>query len=268
MATKNITNFVVDHVIRGIMTKRNGDYLWSINEVENPSLNVTLSDTSQAVNALGAVIQEFDRGREAEFSAESSLWDLNLYAAQLGKDKEVASVDATIITPAFEEIAVKGIADETYVLKNIPTATTVPTTIYLMNGDGTLGTSYKAATTASATEFVYATDTHTITLPTGLKAGDVLFVMYEYEATDAVAVTADGVNFPKAGKFYLEVLGTDVCDPDVLIHAYLVSDSAKLDGNVDYSFTTDGKHPFTIRFMQSYCDKEKKLFKIIIPNED
>jgi len=266
MATKNITNFVVDHVIRGIMTKRNGEYLWSVNQVENPTLNVTLSDTSQAVNALGAVIQEFDRGREAEFSAESSLWDLNLYAAQLGKDKEIASADATIVTPAFEEFDVKGEADETYVLKHVPNA--APSTIYILNGDDTLGASYAYGTAASTTDFAYDADTHTITLPTGLNKGDRMFVMYEYEAKNAVAVTADGVNFPKTGKFYLEVLGTDVCDPDVLVHAYLVSDSAKLDGNVDYSFTTDGKHPFTIRFMQTYCDKEKKLFKIIIPNEE
>jgi hypothetical protein len=238
---KTINNFIIDHVLRGIMTKKDGTYMWSINQITNPSLNVTLTDTAQAVDALGSPIAEFDRGREAEFGAENSIFDLSLYAAQMGNDKQIAAAGATITTPAFEEIAVKGEVDETYVLKNTPNEPIA--TIYALNGDGTLGTSYKAGTAASGTEFVYAADTKTITLPTGLEKDSVLFVMYEYESESGVSVTADGVNFPKKGKFVMEVLGTDVCDQDTLIHAYVVFPNAKLDGNVDYSFATDGTHP-------------------------
>ena len=88
---KVINNFVIDHVLRGIMAKKDGEYMWSINQITNPSLNVALSDTAQAVDALGTVIQEFDRGRSAEFGAENSIFDLSLYAAQMGRDVEVAS---------------------------------------------------------------------------------------------------------------------------------------------------------------------------------
>ena len=256
-----VNNFVIDHVLRGIMTKKNGEYMWSINQITNPSLNVALSDTAQAVDALGTVIQEFDRGRSAEFGAENSIFDLSLYAAQMGRDVEV---NTKIEVPAFETIDV---ADaETYVTKKAPTAPI--TKLYVLNGDGTLGKAFAAGTTASADEFAYAEDTHTISLPTGLEKGTQLFVMYEYESEKATAVTANAVDFPKAGKFVLEVLGTSVCDPDTLIHAYVVFPNAKLDGNVDFTFATDGTHPFTIRAMQDYCDKEKKLFSIVIPEED
>ena len=263
---KVINNFVIDHVLRGIMTKQAGDYMWSINQITNPSLSVTLSDTAQAVDALGTPIAEFDRGRSAEFSAENSLFDLGLYAAQMGNDKEIASAISTITTPSFEEIEVKGESDETYVLKHTPNDPIK--TIYLLNGDGTLGTSYAAGTSASGTEFVYTADTHTITLPTGLTKEDMLFVMYEYELEAGVAVTADGINFPKRGKFVMEVLGSDVCDQDTLIHAYVIFPNAKLDGNVDYSFATDGTHPFTIKAMQDYCDHKKRLFTIVVPDEE
>lgn len=233
-----VNNFIVDHVLRGIMTKKNGEYMWSINQITNPSLNVSLTDTAQAVDALGSPIQEFDRGRSAEFGAENSIFDLSLYAAQMGKDVENGAT-AKIVVPAFEEIE----ADETltYVTKKVPTDEIK--TIYAMNGDGTLGTAYAAGTVVSATEFKYDVDTHTITLPSGIEKGDQLFVMYEYESEKATAVTADAINFPKTGKFIMEVLGTDVCDPDTLIHAYVVFPNAKLDGNVDYSFATDGTHP-------------------------
>lgn len=262
---KVINNLVIDHVLRGIMTKKDGSYMWSVNQITNPSLNVTLTDSAQAVDALGSPIAEFDRGREAQFSAENSIFDLGLYAAQMGNDKEVASADAKIVAPAFEEIEVQGTENETYTLKNTPKAPI--TSIFLVSGDGTLGTAYKAGTEASATDFVYATDTHTITLPTGLTKGDVLFVMYEYETENGVAVTADGINFPKKGRFVMEVLGSDVCDQETLVHAYVIFPNAKLDGNVDYSFTTDGTHPFTIKALQDYCDHKKKLFSIVVPDE-
>ena len=259
-----VNNFIIDHVLRGIMTKKSGEYMWSINQITNPSLNVSLTDTAQAVDALGSPIQEFDRGRSAEFGAENSIFDLSLYAAQMGKDVESASATTKLVVPAFEELEVGD--DTTYVTKKTPIDEIK--TIYAMNGDGTLGTAYVSATDASATEFKYDVDTHTITLPTGIEKGTQLFVMYEYESEKATAVTADAINFPKTGKFIMEVLGTDVCDPDTLIHAYVVFPNAKLDGNVDYSFTTDGTHPFTIKAMQSYCDKEKKLFSIVVPEEE
>ena len=263
---KVINNFVIDHVLRAVMAKKNGEYMWSINQITNPSLNVTLTDSAQAVDALGTPIAEFDRGREAEFSAENSLFDLGLYAAQLGKDKEVASENATITTPAFEEYEVKGEESETWTLAHTPNVDTPIQAIYLLNGDGTLGKAFSVSTEATAETFKYADGV--ITIPTGLAKEDALFVMYEYEAKSGVAVTADAINFPKRGKFIMEVLGCDVCDQEELIHAYVVFPNAKLDGNVDYSFTTDGTHPFTIRAMQDYCDKKKRLFTVVIPDEE
>ena len=274
---KVINNFVIDHVLRGIMAKKDGEYMWSINQITNPSLNVSLADTAQAVDALGTPIAEFDRGRSAEFTAENSLFDLGLYAAQLGRDKEVASEEATITMPAFEEIEMvdeAGVLREEYKLKHVPNAQIK--SMYLLNGDGTLGTSFQFGTEASKTAFVHEvtkTDdemvvSDTITLPTGLGKEDVLFVMYEYEAKAGVAVTANAIDFPKRGKFIMEVLGCDVCDQEELIHAFVEFPNAKLDGNVDFSFATDGTHPFTIKAMQDYCNKEKVLFRVIIPDEE
>ena len=259
-----VNNFVIDHVLRGIMTSTaDGSYMWSINQITDPSLNVT-SETADAVDALGSAIATFNRGKSAEFSAQNSLFDLGLFAAQNGVDVETATNENTIVAPAFETIEVAGTSGETYTLKHTPLEDV--TRIYLLNGDGTLGTAYESGTVASASKFVYSEGV--ITLPTGLAAGAQLFVMYDYNATSASAVTGDAVNFPKAGKFVLEVLGTDTCDPTTLIHAFLEFPNAKLDANVDITFATDGNHPFTIKCAQNYCDPKKTLYRLIIPEED
>ena len=230
--------------------------MWSINQITNPSINIT-TENAQVVDALGSVIAEFDRGRQAEFSAENSLFDLSLYAAQLGQEK--VESDATII-PALEEITY---TSQGVTLKHTPIDGSLPF-IYELNPDGTLGKAYEVGTAAA--EDVCSLATNKITFPTNVKKGTFMAV-YEYEGS-GVAVVADAINFPKSGKFTLEVLGADVCRPDQIVHAYIVFHNAKLDGNVDYSFTTDGTHPFTIKANQAYCDYEKRLFSIIIPNEE
>lgn len=260
----DINNFAIDRVLRGVMVSAaDGSVMWSINQITDPSLNVT-AETAEVVDALGTPIVTFNRGKQAEFTANNSLFDLGLYAAQQGREKEVASEEKTIKSPAFETIDIaKGAT--TVELKNTPVEEIKE--IFALKGDGTFGTKYTLAEDATAGEGVFSISDKTITLPTDF-AGDQLFVMYEYEATEAVAVTGDAINFPKAGKFIMEVLGTDVCDVTTLVHAYIVFPNAKLDANVDVSFTTDGNHPFTLQAQQAYCDKEKVLFKVIIPDEE
>ena len=260
----DVNNFVVDHVIRGIMVNKLGEFRFGINQITDPSLSIT-SDTNEAVDALGSPIAIFDRNKRATFSANNSIFDLGLYAAQNGTEKVVASATNKIVSPAFETIDIE--KDMTKVtLKNAPIDPI--TEIHVLKGDGAMGTRYTVSSSAGDSTFVYSAETHEITLPTGVKPGQSIFVMYNYETDEAVSVECTAVDFPKEGQFIMEVLGTDVCDPTTLIHAYIVFPNAKLDANVDVSFTTDGNHPFSIICQQSYCDKKKRLFKIVIPNEE
>ena len=268
----DINNFAIDRVLRGVMVSAaDGSVMWSINQITDPSLNVT-SETSEVVDAVGTPIVTFNRGKQAEFTATNSLFDLGLYAAQQGREKEVASEEKAIKAPAFETIDItKGAT--TIELKNVPVGEV--NEIFALKGDGTFGERYldeaynetlEDEKKVSA-EYTFSRSDKEITLPTALNA-EQIFVMYDYEATQAVAVTGDAINFPKAGKFVMEVLGTDVCNVTELVHAYIVFPNAKLDANVDISFTTDGAHPFTLQAQQAYCDKEKVLFKVIIPDEE
>lgn len=260
----DINNFVIDRILRGVMqSKTNYDVLWAINQITNPSLSCTL-ETTDAVDALGTRIMQFERAKSATFSAENSLFDLGLAAAQFGTEKEVASESKKIVAPMFETIDV---TEETeYTLKHTPLEQI--TSIYLLNGDSTLGTKYKNGASANATDFVHTAESDRITIPTGISSGSQLFVIYDYESTAAVSVNNNAVDFPKAGKFVMEVLGCDVCDTTKLVHAYIVFPNAKLSGEVDMTFTTEGTHPFSIECMQNYCDKTKQLFQIIVPDEE
>ncbi|MDF2885235.1 MAG: hypothetical protein K0R54_5807 [Clostridiaceae bacterium] len=255
----DINNFIIDRPIRAIMSSSDtGDVLWSINQIEDPSISCA-SEATQAVDMLGSPIMEFERAKTATFSATNSLFDLGLAAAQFGTTKKVANASNKVTAPKFETLDVDG---TTVTLSQTPTADI--TAIYVLKGDNTLGTKYVAGATASATEFVYDDVTKTITLPTSVTSGKV-FVKYEYETENAVEVVNTAVNFPTAGQLVVEVLGCDVCNKSVLYYAYLIFPAAKLSSSVDLTFTTEGKHPFEISCFQDYCDYEKRLFSIVIP---
>lgn len=257
----DINNFVIDRVIRGVaLSQKDDSVLFSINQMQNVSLNCA-SESTDAVDALGTPIATFYRAKSAEFSAENAIFDMNLMATQLGTSKKVASSTAKITAPAMESFTY---GTGSYELKHTPK--TVPNEIYVLNGDSTFGKKFVKGTAASDTEF--AITNKTLALPTGLAAADELFVMYDYETDSAVEVVNSATEFPVGCKFIMEVLGCDVCNQTDLIHAYVIFPNFKLSPDFDWSIATDGSHPFSGKAQQAYCDREKKLFNIVVPEEE
>ena len=213
--------------------------------------------------ALGTPIATFYRAKSAEFSAENAIFDMNLMATQLGTAKKVADTGSKITAPAMESFIAEG---GKHILKHAPKS--APTEIYAINSDSTFGIKYVKESAASATAFAYVQDDHSITLPTGIADGTEMFVMYEYETENAVEVVNSAKNFPVGCKFVMEVLGCDVCDQTNLVYAYVIFNNAKLSPDFDWSIATDGSHPFSMKAQQDYCDKEKRLFSIIIPGDE
>ena len=268
----DVNNFVIDRIIRGVALSHGegNPVLFSINQIQNASLNCA-SESTDAVDAMGTPIATFYRAKSAEFSAENALFDMNLMATQLGTEKKVASAAAKVVTPSMESFVVgeeawdKKVVTDKYTLKHAPLV--APTEIYAINGDSTFGVKYVKESAASATAFVYSEEDNSITLPTDLANGTELFVMYEYESDKAVEVVNSAKNFPVGCKFVMEVLGCDVCDQTSLVYAYIVFPNFKLSPDFDWSVATDGTHPFSGKAQQDYCDREKKLFSVIIPGD-
>lgn len=240
----DINNFVIDRVVRGVaLSQKDDSVLFSINQMQNVSLNCA-SESADAVDALGTPIATFYRAKSAEFSAENALFDMNLMATQLGTKKKVASAANKIVVPAMESFTVD--ASKKYELKHAPKV--APAEIYELNGDSTFGIKYVKSTAASATAFSIADKT--ITLPTDVQVGTEMFVMYEYEAENAVEVMNSATEYPVGCKFVMEVLGCDVCDQTNLIYAYVVFPNFKLSPDFDWSIATDGTHPFSGKAQQ------------------
>ena len=247
----NMNNFVIDRILRAVGKSKAGDVLFAINQVTNPSLSVT-SETSEALDALGSRIAVFNRAKSCEFSAENALFDMGLMAVQAGS-KEGVVRGAVKAVPAFDTITNGELAH-----------TPVPADavkIYEVGGDGAFGAEVKKSADGGIDGGFVLEGTK---ITKGLSEGKQYMAVYEYDASDAIAVVNSATEFPNACELILEVLGCDVCDQEKLIYAYLVFPNFKISPDFDWSIATDGTHPFSGMAMQNYCDTKKELYRLVI----
>ena len=265
--THNLNNVVIDRVLRGIFSTDADGIIFSLNQVQNLSLNCT-SESQEIVDALGVSIMELMRSKAVEASAENAIFDLGLMASQYGTEKVVATSADKLVVPTMEsfEASVDGNgALVAYTLKHTPVAT--PKAIYELNGDSTLGVKYEVKTSASATEAGYANGK--ISLPTGATAGTEFFVMYDYESENAVEIINSANKFPTMGKMTFECLVYDVCDPETKIFAYIILPRFQLKSDFDWTVGGDSQqHPFNGKAHVNYCDKNKEMVRIVIVDDD
>ena len=248
----NVNNLVFDKVLRVVAFNKSTDaYLYSMSQVQDAAINGA-AEATEVLDNVGARIMTLYRAKTAEFSGANALFDLGLLGAQVGSEKKVGA--ATV--PAFETIEVGG------EMKLAHTPVGEITEIFALNGDSSLGTKYVAGTTASATEFVIAGDV--ITAPTGLAAGTKLFVMYDYEATDAISIVNESNAFPKAVKLVIEALCYDPCDQDTKILCYITAKNAIMSSDFDVTLAAGETHPFTYQLQQDYCDVERRLYEVVV----
>lgn len=264
----DINALAIHKVLRGsLYHSSTGAQLWSVTQVKDFSLSVT-TDELTISDFEGAPIMKFDRAKTCTIKGTNAIFDLGLMAAQSGTSKVLSS--ATSFSAYANEVITIPTSGTTVTLSHTPAAaaaTGIPY-IYKLRGDSGTSTSYAYAASASGTQFTFTGTT--LTFPTGLDVGTQLLVPYYYTADgsdEAVKVENNGVNFATPGRFVLEFLAHDPCDVSSLHYAMLIFPNAKLSSAFDLSIGSDSGHPFSLEAMQDYCDADKLLFTIIVPED-
>lgn len=269
----NIENLIVDRPLRAtLFDKTTSEVIFTIDQITDPSLECT-TESAEVRDAIGSKIAEFDRSKDASFSGSNAIISLGLMAAQFGSNKEVASTTNKIVVPKFEIIELGetgGVVNGNITLAETPK--TALKYIYRLASDKSISEKIEAGATAT-TEFTISGKE--ITLPTtpavAYVATDRFAVWYDFECDGsseglgAVRVSNMAEAFARGGKIDIEVLFADICNPNVKYYGHIVSNNAKMDGNVSLTFNNETTHGFSIKIMQDYCSTNKKLFDIIIP---
>lgn len=266
----DLNNFVIDRPYRAtLFDKQTGVALWMIKQLLNPTLSMT-ADNNDVVDAIGALIKRYERNKQCTFSGASAIFDLGLMAAQSGTAKRVASAENPIVALASEELT--GMTGTDLTLKHMPVGTSGSeiACIYSLDGAGNMDKKYMVSSTVDADHFTVNAAEKKISLPTSITTATRFLIMYNYsadgtEGNGAVEISANAVDFPTEGRLVVEVLGEDVCTSGIKLYAYLDFPKAKLASSFSINMGTESEHPFEITCMQDYCDAEKRLFTLIVP---
>lgn len=241
-----------------------GEMLFRLTQLEEPSIN-TAAEGEDVVDAVGSLITTVYRAKTATFSASNSLLSLDLAAAQYGTKKAVASKDANILVPTYEVLEFGESDSAGKKLAHTPANAEEIVYVYEMLQGG-IGKSFKAGSQASASEFQI--NEGTLVPPTGFKGK--LFVEYDYESENAVALKNRSSQFPTAFSAVIYVYFRDVCT-DKLISGKIICPKAKINPeSIELGMTATGKHPFEMKMMKDYCSDESadELFSIVVSNDD
>ena len=257
----NVNELILDRVRSLRLTSLNdGSVLARLTKLEDPSLQ-TAAESEDVTDALGSLITRLFRAKTGKFSTTNSLFSVDLYALQVGAEKEVATGDKTIPTPSEEVLTV---ADGKVTLKHTPIEGTVKYIYKFENNQ--LATKYKLGVEANDTDFmIFGKE---ITVPTGITEGKI-YVEYEYAAKEAVRVKNNTENFPEAVGVKIECIFRDQCNENIKYAGSIVAAKGKIDpSQIEIALTSTGKHPLDIDFFKDYCDDEADLFSIIIAGDE
>lgn len=271
----NKSSFVIDKIRRVLFFDGADDaVLFNLTQIEDVSMNATV-DNNEVLDAMQNVIMTIEKAKNMEIAGNASFFDMALLGAQWGSGVEDSSATVKFAVPCFETYIYKADA-ATHELKHEIATGSLGTGIakyaYKLNKDGSIAKKYEyVADTATADKFSMATTGNktTFTPPTGSQDGDMFLIAYEYEANEtnkASRVVDNAEVSAKSGRLMIECLFRDICNKEIMYYGYVVCDNAQVDGNVDVSLTTDGKHPFTIKAMPAYCAEEKNLLTFVIPD--
>ena len=279
MATITSAQLIVDKVIRVTgRDKVDGTPYFITGQVSDPSLQCDAQEVIKT-DAEGTAIARWQNSKTAQFSGSETFWNLDTLSEQLnGESVQEGSSGHGIIVPISDPIYTFTAAGTTYKLlypaynHGTSAKPQYKITVVKLNKDGSVQQKFKLGDSAADDVITYTasqttTEGGTITFGSGaINAGDQIFVQYDFNSEDCIAVFDSADKFPREMEMVVDVLCHPVCGgTTTAIAAVLVFPNAVLSPSVTQNFGRTDTFPFSFSAQQDYCDSEKLLFKVVCP---
>lgn len=252
-----LDDIIIDRIQMAIAEDFEGNLLYTLTQLSEASIEVS-AESKDAKDKDGTLIKKFWQGKTGTFTATNAMLNLNVIGEASGEGKLVASADAKITMPKL--ITVK--AGTTVTLGDYVDGTVK---VNALATNGTMGTAYELAETASATKFAIADGV--LTPPTD--AAETQYVVkYDREVSEGVAISNKANKFPGTIKLTLKALCVDPCSADTLRACYIVLPSFQVSPEVSIELNTEATIEYKGDLQVDYCSADKELYSIYIASED
>ncbi len=262
MKTSSFDNLVIDRVLSGWFTTSDGTVLAVLDQLSNLQINVT-TEAKDKKDAQGALISRKYQAKAAEVTAENALFSMNLNALQSGSAKKTGSdVELPRIMAAE-----KG---KNVILPDVPIDGTLIVYGTLENGLVDVEKKYEQGAAAGAGTYTVTTANGktTIALPTDATSTvQIKYIFKVAEGKNAIRIDHDAISVPKTCEFTVQVLCSDVCDPETVDIFYIVFPRFQVTPDFDWTLDTESSQNLKGTALKDYCSKNQLLFYVAMSED-
>ena len=270
MAIK-LGNFSIDEIIYGVGKDFNGNILYTVDQLQNASIEIT-SESTDVTDKKGNIVRRIYRTKQGTVNAENAFLNPLLMNNSSGSAITAASATAPINMPKIQLI---GAGSDAVALDANVDASTIKVKALFANGINgedltkiTTGTPAYDESTGTYT-YLYDATNKKITVPaSGTGKPLSYFVMYTRSRTEGFKMENLANKFPSAQDLTFYCSYVDPCD-DALRACYVNIPSFSPSPETTLSFNADEQTmTFSGNINVSYCATDPVLYVIYIPEED
>lgn len=237
-----------------------GDPLYILTQLSDANVEIT-AESTDVTDKNGNLVKKIWKSKAGTFSATNAFVNTNIISAASGSSAVFASEGDKVEMPKMLRTSS---GTTTVTLDNCVDGTIKVAQYY---GDGSIGTVYSLGSTASATEFAYASGTGVLTLPTDSEA-EMYFIKYTREVDSGALITNVADEFPSSVRAILKATYYDPCSKNELKADYIEFPSFQVSPETTFPISADSATmDFSGDLEIEYCGDEKVLYNIYSADE-
>ena len=112
--------------------------------------------------------------------------------------------------------------------------------------------------------FAISSTNGTFLLPTSLSEGDVVEILYEFNAYKGTEIVNSVTTIPETWKVRFLLLVSPVCNTEKIMSVWVTANNATPDISTELNFELDETIPIRLELGCTVCDGKKKLYEIVL----
>ena len=248
--------------------------VWKCSDVSR--LRITQDgEVTRKRDASGATVFRLNTAKSASVSFEVAQWDLNIISVMSGS--EMRKVDGTENPYDIEPICVPYVQSHTLTQSDIENGyvdlNETPRTndsgyyeisAHKLSKDDTVEKPFQQGAVPDEEHFAISAINGTFLLPTSLVEGDIVEILYEFNAYKGAEIVNSAASMPETWKVRFLLLVSPVCNSEKIMSVWLTANNATPDISNELDFELEENIPIRLELGYSYCDDKKKLYEIVL----
>lgn len=248
--------------------------VWKCSDVSRLRISQD-GEVTRKRDSSGATVFRLNTTKSASVSFEVAQWDLNIISAMSGS--EMRKLDGTENPYDIEPICVPYVQSHTLTQSDIENGyvdlNETPRTndsgyyeisAHKLSKDDTVEKPFQQGAIPDDEHFAISATNGTFLLPTSLTEGDIVEILYEFNAYKGAEIVNSATSMPETWKVRFLLLVSPVCNSEKIMSVWLTANNATPDISNEFNFELEENIPIRLELGYSYCDDKKKLYEIVL----